>query len=189
MRIVGGKFRGQVLAAPKGSEIRPTSEKVREAIFNILEHGTSHLPIEGARILDLFAGTGAFGFEALSRGARSCLFIDERAEARALIRRNADTLGVTGLSKIWRRDATRLGRNAPSQAFDFVFIDPPYGKGLGERSLFSLVDGQWLGLDTMIMLEESGKAHVSIPPELELADERVYGDTKVMILKHRSGDG
>jgi 16S rRNA (guanine966-N2)-methyltransferase len=183
MRIIGGKFSGQVLAAPKGSETRPTSEKVREAIFNILEHGAAPLPIQGARILDLFAGTGAFGLEALSRGARSCLFIDERAEARALVRRNADALGVTGLSKIWRRDATRLGRNAPSQPFDFVFIDPPYGKGLGERALFALVDGQWIGPDTTIVLEESGKAQVSFPSELELADERVYGDTKVMIFK------
>jgi 16S rRNA (guanine966-N2)-methyltransferase len=189
MRIIGGKFRGQVLTAPKGRETRPTSEKVREAIFNILEHGLAPVPIEGARVLDLFAGTGAFGLEALSRGARFCLFVDERAEARALIRRNADALGVTGLSKIWRRDATRLGRNAPSQAFGFVFIDPPYERGLGERALLSLMQGGWLGPLTTIVLEESAKAEVSFPSELELADERDYGDTKVLFFRGGRQEG
>src|SRR5688572_33126204 len=113
MRIVGGKFKGQTLASPSGRDTRPTSDRVREAIFNILAHGAAGVQMEGVRVLDLFAGMGALGLEALSRGARFCQFVDERVEARGIIRRNADVLGVTGLCKIWRRDATRLGSSAP----------------------------------------------------------------------------
>lgn len=185
MRIVGGKFKGQTLASPSGRDTRPTSDRVREAIFNILAHGAAGVQMEGVRVLDLFAGTGALGLEALSRGARFCQFVDERVEARGIIRRNADVLGVTGLCKIWRRDATRLGSSAPQPPFDLVFIDPPYGRGFGEAALASLVEGRWLAANAMVVLEESARAKISVPDKLEVADERLYGDTKVMFLRYR----
>jgi 16S rRNA (guanine966-N2)-methyltransferase len=157
---------------------------VREAIFNILAHGGAAAQIEGARVLDLFAGTGALGLEALSRGARFCLFVDERAEARGLIGRNADALGVIGQCKIWRRDATRLGPCAPQPPYDLAFIDPPYGKGFGEKALKSLVEGGWLGPEATAVVEESERSDIGIPPGVTLADERVYGDTKVRFLRY-----
>src|SRR5205823_4537516 len=154
MRIVGGKLGGRSLAAPSGRDTRPTSDKVREAIFNILTHGIEGFSIEDARVLDLFAGTGALGLEALSRGARFCQFVDDAAEARGLIRHNADALGVIGKCKIWRRDATRLGWAAPQPPFDLVFADPPYNKGIGEKALVSLVSGGWLAPGAIVVLEE-----------------------------------
>lgn len=185
MKITGGKFKGHTLATPGGRDTRPTSERVRQAIFNILAHGRSGMAIEGARVLDLFAGTGALGLEALSHGARFCQFVDDDAAARGTIRRNADALGVTGVCKIWRRDATRLGPNSPQPPFDLVFIDPPYGKGLGQATLISLVDGGWLAPRAVAVLEESARATVVLPERLETEDERVYGDTKVTFLRFR----
>jgi 16S rRNA (guanine966-N2)-methyltransferase len=179
MRIVGGALKGRGLAAPQGPATRPTSDRVREAIFNILAHGIADFAIEGARVLDLFAGTGALGFEALSRGAKFCLFIDDSAEARGLIRRNADALGLIGRCKIWRRDAARLGRNQPQPPYDLVFADPPYGKGLGERALADLVDGGWIDTNSVIVLEESERSEVPCPANLIEFDKRGYGDTVV----------
>ena len=184
MRIIGGKFRGQTLAAPPGRDTRPTSDRVREAIFNILNHGAAAVAIEGARVLDLFAGTGALGLEAVSRGARFCQFIDDRAEARGIIRRNADALGVIGQCKIWRRDATRLGPCAPQPPYELVFIDPPYGKLLGEQTLRSLAEGGWLAKDAVTVLEESTRSEIDMPKGMMQMDERVYGDTKVLFIKH-----
>ncbi len=184
MRVVGGKFKGLHLATPADQSTRPTSDRVREAIFNILSHGIAGLELEGARVLDLFAGTGALGFEALSRGGRHCQFVDESAEARGLVRTNADKLGVIGHCKIWRRDATDLGPCAPLPKFDLVFCDPPYGKGLGEKSLNSLVQGQWLNAGAIVVLEEVGKADVPDIPGLALIDERDYGETKVRFYRH-----
>lgn len=177
MRIVGGKFKGHSIAPPSGSATRPTSDRVRESVFNILAHGIDGLALEGARVLDLFAGTGAMGLEAISRGARFCQFVDDSAEARGLIRRNADALGVIGLAKIWRRDATNLGPCAPQPGFDLVFADPPYGKGLGGKALTSLVSGQWLNPNAIVVLEEAAKAEVPAIDGLDRIDERAYGDT------------
>jgi 16S rRNA (guanine966-N2)-methyltransferase len=179
MRIVGGKFKGHSLAAPAGQATRPTSDRVREAIFNILTHGISGFSLEGARVMDLFAGTGALGLEAISRGARFCQFVEESAEARGLIRRNADALGVIGQCKIWRRDATKLGPCAPQPPFNLVFADPPYGKGLGGKALASLADGGWLAAGAVVVLEEAEKAEVAAPAALALLDRRAYGDTQV----------
>ena len=183
MRIVGGKFGGRSLAAPAGRATRPTSERVREAIFNILNHGIEDFTVEGTRVLDLFAGSGALGLEALSRGARFCQFIDESAEARGLIRQNADELGVVGRCKIWRRDATRLGRAAPQPPFDLIFADPPYGKAMGERALASLVSGGWLAPRSIVVLEECSSAEIAPPTALSLIDRRVYGDTQVVFYR------
>ncbi|HLF21245.1 MAG TPA: 16S rRNA (guanine(966)-N(2))-methyltransferase RsmD [Aestuariivirga sp.] len=179
MRIVGGKFKGRSIAAPSGQATRPTSDRVREAIFNILAHGIAGFGLEGARVLDLFAGTGAMGLEALSRGARFCQFVDDSAAARGLIGGNADGLGVIGQCKIWRRDATKLGPCAPQPPFDLVFADPPYNKGLGERALASLVTGGWLAPGAVVVLEEAEKADVAEVPGLALLDRRVYGDSQV----------
>ena len=179
MRIVGGKFKGRQLMAPTGQATRPTSDRVREAVFNILAHGIGGFELEGVRVLDLFAGTGAMGFEALSRGARHCQFVDESAEARGLVRSNADKFGVIGQCKIWRRDATDLGPCAPLPKFDLVFVDPPYGKGLGEKALLSLVQGEWLNNGGIVVLEEIEKAEVPNIAGLTLIDERSYGETKV----------
>jgi 16S rRNA (guanine966-N2)-methyltransferase len=156
---------------------------VRESVFNILAHGIEGLELDGARVLDLFAGTGAMGLEAISRGARFCQFVDDSAEARGLIRRNADALGVIGLAKIWRRDATTLGPCAPQPGFDLVFADPPYGKGLGEKALISLVSGKWLNPRAIVVLEESAKAEVSAIDGLTLIDERAYGDTVIRFFR------
>jgi 16S rRNA (guanine966-N2)-methyltransferase len=187
MRIVGGKFRGHAIQGPSSTATRPTSDRVRESIFNILAHGAASFDIEGARVIDLFAGTGALGLEALSRGARFCQFVDESAEARGLIRRNADALGAVGLAKIWRRDATNLGPCAPQSPFDLAFVDPPYNRGLGEKALASLVAGGWLSPGAVVVLEEAEKAEVGDAPGLALLDRRNYGDTQVRF--YRFGPG
>jgi 16S rRNA (guanine966-N2)-methyltransferase len=187
MRIVGGKFKGLTLQSPSDQSTRPTSDRVRESVFNILAHGVDGLELEGVRVLDLFAGTGALGFEALSRGARWCHFIEEGTPARGLIRANADKLGVIGQCKIWRRDATDLGPCAPLAKFNLAFLDPPYGKGLGERALASLIAGQWLNAGAIVVLEENETAVVAASPALVLLDTRTYGETKVMFYRHVSG--
>lgn len=188
MRIVGGRFKGHGLAAPPGLATRPTTDRVRESIFNILAHGIAGFAIEGARVLDLFAGTGALGLEAISRGARFCQFVDESAQARGIIRRNADALGVIGLVKIWRRDAARLGACAPQPGFDLVFADPPYGRGLGEAALHALAEGGWLNAGAVVVLEETIKAAVAEVPGLTLIDRRDYGDTQIRFYRLPHGN-
>lgn len=182
MRIIGGKFRGTALASVgKGdpsAHLRPTTDRVRESLFNLLAHG-DYPDIEGARVLDLFAGTGALGFEALSRGAERVLFVDEGAKARALIRENIDRLRVIGQTKLYRRDATRLGENHGTP-YNLVFLDPPYGKSLGEKALASARAGNWIAPGALIVWEEGGA--VTPPDWLTLQDERPYGDTTIRLL-------
>ena len=186
MRIVGGTLRGRVLSAPEGLETRPTSERVREAIFNILAHGIEGFEMEGQRVLDLFAGTGALGLEALSRGAKFAQFVDEGSEARGIIRQNADGLGLIGQSKIWRRDGTKLGPCAPLAPFGLIFADPPYNKGMGSAALKSITEGGWALPGAVVVLEEAVKAEVTVPEALELLDTREYGVTQVLFLRARS---
>ncbi len=183
MRIVGGKFKGHGLFGPASGITRPTSDRVRESLFNILAHGIEGFELDGARVMDLFAGTGALGLEALSRGAKFCQFIDEETEARSVIRRNADALGAIGLCKIWRRDATKLGPCAPQSPFDLVFVDPPYNKGFGEKALAALIDGQWLAPGAVVVLEESERASVGEVAGLTRIDQRTYGDTVVYFFR------
>ncbi len=183
MRIVGGKFKGRNIEGPTTGDTRPTSDRTRESIFNILAHGIADFGLEGARVLDLFAGTGALGLEAISRGARFCQFIEESAEARGIIRKNADTLGAIGLAKIWRRDATDLGPCAPQTPFNLVFADPPYNKGLGEKALQSLLHGGWLFPNAIVVLEESVEASVREVAGLNLIDTRDYGDTRIRLYR------
>ena len=182
MRIVGGHFRGRPLATPKSQAIRPTSDRLRETLFNILAHAYGD-PVPHARVLDLFAGTGALGLEALSRGAALALFVDDGAEARALIRGNIATLGTGGITRLFRRDATKLGPAHPVEPFALVFLDPPYGKGLAEKALASLRDGGWLTPDAMLVVEEAKAAGFAAPEGFEELERRAYDDTEFVFLR------
>lgn len=183
MRIVAGQFKGAAIAAPKTQATRPTSDRLRETIFNILAHGLD-LELEDARVLDLFAGSGALGLEALSRGARHCTFIEEGAEARGAIRRNMETLGLNGSAKIFRRDATKLGAPGTIEPFDLLFADPPYDKAMGEKALLSAGSGGWLKPNALCVLEERAGVSVELPKDaFELLDERKTGDSQVLFFK------
>lgn len=182
MRIVGGEFRGRTLATPEGDTIRPTTDRVRESLFNILAHADA-VSLEDARVLDLFAGTGALGIEALSRGAKFCLFVDDGTEARGLIRTNMENFALTGRSRIFRRDATGLGPTGTMGTFDIVFADPPYRKGLGEKALHSAAEGGWLRQGTTIILEEASDAMVDLGPDFQVFDTRSYGETTIRLFR------
>jgi 16S rRNA (guanine966-N2)-methyltransferase len=182
MRVVGGNLRGRALAAPKSQLIRPTADRLREALFNILVH-TYGDPIGGARVLDLFAGTGALGIEALSRGAEFTLFVDDGAEARALLRENVATLGLGGTSRIFRRDATKLGPVHALEPFALAFLDPPYGKGLAELALTSAREGAWFVPDALIVVEEAKQSAFTAPQGFVEIERRAYDDTELIFLK------
>jgi 16S rRNA (guanine966-N2)-methyltransferase len=183
MRIVAGKFRGARIEAPKGLATRPTSDRVRQALFNVLEHGAPRFDFEGARVLDLFAGSGALGLEALSRGARFCLFVEDSAEARGAIRRNIEALELTGVTKIWRRDATKLGERGAIPPFNLIFLDPPYARGLGDQALAGLVDGGWASDDAIVVVEERANVEIALPALFQEIDSRSYGDTKIVMAR------
>jgi len=182
MRIVGGALRGRTLAAPKSPAIRPTADRLREALFNILVHAYGD-PVSGARVLDLFAGTGALGIEAISRGAAFALLVDDEAPARALIRENVAALGLGGVTRIFRRDATRLGPAHPVEPFSLVFLDPPYGKGLAEAALGSARAGGWLAADALAVVEEAADAGFKPPEGFAELERRRYDDTEVIFLR------
>ena len=182
MRIVGGRLKGRVLSAPSSRAIRPTSERLRESIFDILEHRFPD-QIAGARVVDLFAGTGALAIEALSRGARFALFVDNGAEARALLRTNVEALALGGVTRIWRADATKLGASPAGGPFALAFVDPPYGQGLAHPALVALIEGCWLEPNALCVVEEAAKAEIPAPVGLALIDERLYGDTRIAIFQ------
>lgn len=184
MRIVGGRLRGRALAGPKPGigSIRPTSDRLRESLFNVLAHAYDD-PLIGARVLDLFAGTGAMAFEALSRGAGFALLVDDGTEARGLIRENQMTLGLAGHSRVFRRDATKLGDIGPMAPFGVVFCDPPYRKGLGEKALASARDGGWLEREALVVLEEAADVEIALPEGFEAIERRTYGETQVVMLR------
>ncbi|MET0925696.1 MAG: 16S rRNA (guanine(966)-N(2))-methyltransferase RsmD [Xanthobacteraceae bacterium] len=182
MRIVGGRLGGRALGAPKSQAIRPTADRLRESLFNILAHAFGD-PVSNARVLDLFAGTGALGFEALSRGASFVLFVDDGAEARALIRGNVETLSVGGTTKVYRRDATKLGPVSPMEPFSLAFLDPPYGKGLAEKALVSARDGGWLVRGALVVVEEAVDAGFKPPEGFDELERRVYDDTEFVFLR------
>ncbi len=189
MRIVGGHFRGKRLIAPTNNNIRPTSDRVREALFNILIHGNFlenlGFSLEESRVLDLFAGTGALGLEALSRGASFCLFVEDDAKARSLIRSNIEALNLTGVTKVFRRDATILGEAGRFGKFDLLFADPPYGLGLGERALMAAHEGGWFNDNALCILEEHANVEISLPDGFQLLDQREYGESQILILNRR----
>ena len=183
MRIIGGSRRGLKLAelgeGDQAAHLRPTSDRVREAIFNLLinAHGN---PVAGARVLDLFAGTGALGLEALSRGASQVTFVDDGAKALGLIRANIAKMRAEGETRGLRQDARKLGQNAGS-AYGLVFLDPPYGKGLGEVALAAALTGGWLAPGAMVVWEEG--AAPTVPDGFVLVDQRKYGDTVVTLVR------
>jgi 16S rRNA (guanine966-N2)-methyltransferase len=182
MRIVGGRLRGRVLAAPKSPAIRPTADRLREALFNILLHAYGD-PVTDARVLDLFAGTGALGLEALSRGAGFALLVDDAAPARALMRDNVATLGLGGAARIFRRDATGLGDVHPLEPFSLGFLDPPYRQGLAERALISAQAGKWLLTDALVVVEEAADAGFTPPAGFTEIERRRYDDTEFIFLR------
>jgi 16S rRNA (guanine966-N2)-methyltransferase len=182
MRVVGGRLRGRNLVAPSSRDIRPTADRLRESLFNILLHAYGD-PITGARVLDLFAGTGALGIESISRGAAFALFVDSGAEARALLRNNVEALGLGGVTKIFRRDATRLGAAHPLVPFSLIFLDPPYAKGLAQKALTSLRDGGWLLPSALLVVEEARAAQFKTPDGFEELERRAYDDTELVFLR------
>lgn len=183
MRVVGGRLKGRPIEAPKGAATRPTSNRVREALFNILTHGVPGWTIEGRRVLDLFAGSGALGIEAMSRGAALCVFVEDEADARGAIRANVEALGLGGVTKIFRRDATALGPAGKHDDFDLVFLDPPYDKGLAERALLSAEAGGWLAADALVVIEERAGTALDLPPQYLEVDRRTWGDTQIAIMR------
>lgn len=184
MRVTGGIFGGRTLKSPSSQKIRPTSDKLRQAIFNILTHSYGD-PVSGTRVLDLFSGTGALGIEALSRGAAFALFVEEVADARALIRANVETLSLTGVTRIFRRDATKLGPRGAFEPFTLVFCDPPYGKGFAEKALTSAREGGWLTKDALLVVEEAVEAKFTAPEGFEVIERREYDDTEIVFLRFR----
>ena len=183
MRIIAGRLRGRALVAPADQSVRPTSDRTREAVFNILAHGAAAVSLDGVRVIDLFAGTGALGLEAVSRGAAYALFVEDSADARGLIRENVENLGLTGCTRIFRRDATDLGPSSQLGQFGLAFLDPPYGKGLADKALASLVAGAWLTQDAVVVVEERAGVDVTWPAGLSLLEQRSYGDTQVLFLR------
>ena len=182
MRVVGGRLKGRNLASPSSQQIRPTADRLRESLFNILIHSYGD-PITGARVLDLFAGTGALGIEAISRGAAFALFVDNGTEARALLRNNVEALGLGGMTKVFRRDATDLGAAHPVEPFSLVLLDPPYHMKLAEKALASLRDGGWLKPNALLVVEEAKAAEFVAPAGFEELERRVYDDTEFVFLR------
>ena len=183
MRVVGGRLKGRNLASPSSRDIRPTADRLRESLFNILIHAY-HDPIADARVLDLFAGTGALGIEAVSRGAAYALFVDDGVEARALLRNNTETLGLGGVTRIFRRDATKLGPAYPLEPFSLAFLDPPYGKGLAEQALAATRAGGWLVPHALVVVEEAAAAGFTAPDGFTELERRRYDDTEFVFLRH-----
>lgn len=186
MRVTAGTLGGRNLIAPDDARVRPTSDKVRQAMFNILSHndfGTG-FSFDDARVADMFAGTGALGIEALSRGAAFCLFVDDDPDSRGLIRQNVEAFHLNGVTKIWRRDATDLGpiNTGSGGPFDLVFLDPPYRKDLVSRCLASLLNGEWLAPGAVIVAETAEEEPIPDTPGFRQLDERVYGTTRVLFL-------
>ncbi|OOY23208.1 16S rRNA (guanine(966)-N(2))-methyltransferase RsmD [Thioclava sediminum] len=184
MRIIGGAKRGLKLAdvgaGDMDAHLRPTTDRVRESIFNLLRNGGHGNPVPEARVLDLFAGTGALGLEALSRGAARVAFVDDGTAARALLRRNIEAMRAMGVTDVWRRDATNMGPNR-GPGYDLIFLDPPYGMGLGERALASCLENGWIAPGAMIVWEENTPP--ILPAALEQLDQRRYGDTLVTLAR------
>lgn len=188
MRIVGGKFKGRALKAPEGRNTRPTSDRARESIFNVIAHAEWAPPLEGARIIDAFAGSGALGFEAISRGGSFCLFVETESGARGVIRDNVETFQLFGITRIHRRSAVDLGPKPAGlgQPFDLVFMDPPYGYNLVPPALNQLIEGAWITADALVVAETGADEPPPETPGWTLIDDRIYGAARVSFLKPAS---
>ncbi|UGV25373.1 16S rRNA (guanine(966)-N(2))-methyltransferase RsmD [Rhodopseudomonas boonkerdii] len=183
MRVIGGRLRGRNIAGPSTQTIRPTQDRLRESLFNILMHAYEN-PMLDARVLDLYAGTGALGIEAVSRGAKFTLFVDNGSEARALLRDNVESLGLGGVTKVYRRDASDPGPAHPVEPFSLVFIDPPYRMKLAEKSLAALRDGGWLVSQALLVVEEAKDAGFAAPEGYEELERRAYDETEFTFLRY-----
>lgn len=190
MRIVGGTLKGRTLKAPASTAVRPTSDRARQALFNILEHNEALFApgqgLEGALVIDLFAGTGALGLEALSRGAAFALFVDSSVEGRGLIRENMQTMGVAARARLFKRDATRIDKRGKVAPFTLAFLDPPYGQGLAEQALGALHEGQWLAPQALVVVEESARVELATPAAFSLLDTRQMGEARLIFLRYGS---
>ena len=191
MRIVAGSLKGRSIVTPEGQGTRPTSDRARQAVFNVLEHAAWAEPLQGMRVMDLFAGSGALGFEAISRGAAFALFVETDEEARGAIRENADAYQVMGRTRVHRRSAIDLGSRPRSdgEAFDLAFLDPPYRKGLGELTLQRLLEGQWLQPGAVVVFERGSDEPEIDTPGYERLDARDYGAARVLFLRVGSAEG
>ena len=189
MRIVSGRFRGKPLVTPPGLNTRPTGDRARQAVFNILEHAPWSAGLHDRRVIDLFAGSGALGFEAVSRGSGFVLFVETDEAARGAIRDNVEAFGLFGASRVHRRDATDLGLRPASAGppFDLAFLDPPYAKGLGERALAGLIAGGWLAAGAMVVFERGVDEPDPVTPGYERLDARDYGAARVFFLRFNHG--
>ncbi len=186
MRIVGGRLKGRALAAPEGRDLRPTADRVRESVFNILAHGVDGFDLDGVTVIDIFAGTGALGFEALSRGAGHGVFIDNDPGALKLVRKNAGPLGLGREVTLLRLDAARLApppRSAKTPSA-LAFLDPPYESGLIQPALLGLGDKGWLAEGAVVVCEVAAKEEFAAPKKFEVMDERTYGAARVVFLKY-----
>lgn len=185
MRIVAGQYRGRAIVTPEGQNTRPTSDRARQAIFNVLEHAPWAEGLHEARVIDLYAGSGALGFEALSRGAAFCLFVDTDDGARGAIRENMDAYGLFGRCRVHRRSATDMGPRPGSagEAFTLAFLDPPYAKGLGEQTLARLLEGDWLAPGAIVVFERGSDEPEIDTPGYERLDARDYGAARVLFLR------
>jgi 16S rRNA (guanine966-N2)-methyltransferase len=184
LRIVGGEFRGRSLATPKSNAIRPTIDRTRESLFNIIGHVYADA-IDGGRVIDLFAGTGAVGLEALSRGCKQALFVENSVEGRGLLWENIDSFGLHGRARILRRDATDLGSIGNIEPFNFLFADPPYAQGLGEKAFRAAHSGGWLAPGALAILEERADVAVMVDPVFKPLESRLFGDTRVEFFRYQ----
>ena len=183
MRVVGGAYRGRRLVAPAGDATRPTTDRTRESLFNILSH-REEAPLEGARVLDLFAGSGALGIEALSRGAAFCLFVETSAAARGAIRENTEALSLNGVTRLHRRSATSLGDRPAGMGgpFTLAFMDPPYGQGLIDEALAGLSAGDWIAPGSLVVAEQGKDEDAPSVGGFEETEARAFGDTVIRFL-------
>jgi len=186
MRIVAGELRGRTLVAPKGHSTRPTADRTREALFNVLEHAAWSPGLQGCRVIDLFAGSGALGLEALSRGAAFCRFVDSDLVARDATKCNLAALRLDERALIAGEDAGRLPprRGRDGGPFDFAFLDPPYGGDLGERALAALVRGNWLAPEAIVILERGAEEGDLQAPGYEILNSRAWGAARVCFLAY-----
>ncbi|MEM1371351.1 MAG: 16S rRNA (guanine(966)-N(2))-methyltransferase RsmD [Pseudomonadota bacterium] len=206
MRITGGAFKGRRLHTPPtrrqakntkpardqaqrvprkvAHDIRPTADRTREALFAILENLDGAPAMAGANVIDLYAGTGTLGLEALSRGARHATFVEMDADARGLIRANIETLGLEGQATLLRRDARRLGPSKPGMQCHFAFADPPYGYGLADKSAVAMLNGNWLACGAIVVIEERRGTAICPPAEFEALFTRDYGETSLFFFRY-----